>query len=149
MTQRAQVAYHQVVQVEQEDGIAPTLLAARVVRERPDAGNKDAPRFIFAGAVDHFGVALYSGHRVVVGVIVADGDDVCLLARVAQAKAFVEGVSDYEGIFALQPERCMTQPNYLCHKSSFLAGHPRQPQTPTKPVNPLSASCPKKAHTNC
>ena len=75
--------------MEQEDGVAPTLLAAFVVSERPHACNKDAPRFILAGAVYHFGVALYRGHRVVVGVIVADGDDVCLLAGVAQAEALV------------------------------------------------------------
>src|SRR5438045_8110104 len=109
------MAHYEVIQVEQEYIVAAPLLAARVIGERPYARNKDAPDFVFSGAVYHERVPLDGGYRVVVGVVVADGDDVRPLAGVAQAEALVVRVRDYRRVLALQAKRSVTQPDDFCH----------------------------------
>src|SRR5690348_7030147 len=119
MPQRAEVADQQVVEMEQEDCVAATFRAALVVGVGPDAGNKYAPDFIFAGAVDDHRVPFYRRYGVVVGVVVADSNDVGLLAGIAEAEGLIVWVGDDGRVPAFEPETSVAQPDYFCHVALY------------------------------
>src|SRR3954452_1778270 len=123
MGQRPKVANREVIEMEQENVVAAKLRAAFIVGKRPYADKRHAPDFVFAGARYHHRVPFNRSYRVVMRVVVADGDDVGLLTRVAQAKALVVGVSNYGRVLALKPEARVAKPDYFCHCSlSFTQG---------------------------
>ena|SRR5438874_465301 len=104
MRQRAEVANHEIIEMEHENVIAAELLAALVICERPYPRNEDALDFILPGAGYHHRVTLHRCYRVVMWVVVADGYDVGPLPWIAQAEALVVGVGNYGRVLALQAE---------------------------------------------
>ena len=101
------MADYQVVKVEEEDAVAPSLRALHVVGERPYAGDEYVPHLELAGAIHNIRLAFHRGNGIMAPVVVADRDYIALLVQRTEADALIIRVGDDNGIFALDAETGM------------------------------------------
>ncbi len=75
MTQIPQVANHQVIHMDDINGIAPMLLTTMTIMIGGHAGDEHIADLILTRSPYNTGIAANGGDIVVVGVIMTDGDD--------------------------------------------------------------------------
>src|SRR5437660_928987 len=75
MAQVSQVADHEVIHMNDIDGIASEFDAAFVIMIGSNAGNQDITDLIFAGTAHHTRITSNALGKVVSGMIMADGND--------------------------------------------------------------------------
>src|SRR5215203_4874784 len=104
VSQGTEMADHYVIQVEKKDCVSLAVCALFAVCEGPDTCYKYTLDFVFAGTLNRERFALDACERVVVGVVVGDGDDFCLLVERPQTEAFIVGVGDDGSVAAFDAE---------------------------------------------
>jgi hypothetical protein len=95
------------------------LGALLVVGKAADAGDEYAFDLVLARAVQHARLALDRADGVVMGMRVADGDNIGLRAGQFQTQAAVVRVGHHGGVLAAQPEHSVPKPGNFCHVKRY------------------------------
>ncbi len=106
----AEVAHAHVVDLDQVNGVAASLGAFLRVVIRRESDHADAGNLVLTRSFDLVGTLAHRLRVSVVLVVMADGQQVCLLARQAQADGRRVRVGDHCRVLAAQPKASMSEP---------------------------------------